>query len=399
MTADYPIRKIFQQFYPGYLEKHPSLSVEKRKTASAIMRCKTGELGFDVSICKDCGKILIHYASCNNRSCPCCQLPQEKKWIKLRQNEVVYGIAYYHVIFTLPDELNQLILGNFVLLCNLMFSCVHETLLTLCADRKYMGAKPGIMTVLHTWGQKLNFHPHIHVCLSGGGLTPSGQFVQTRHKGFLIPEAVIAAMFRGKYLAGVRKLHDEGRLCFHSTPELSDPKNWKDFINKLYSKRWLPFVKETFNGKGNAIEYLARYSYRSAISNARILSVTDRDVTFRYKDYKDNSIVKSRTVSGEDFIHLFLLHVLPKGFNRIRYAGYLTNCCKTRNLKQIHFLIGSIWEPSIYSRMNTAELMFHLFKNDICKCPHCSGKLIHYIRDRPWSKQKVYSGNIITATS
>ena len=279
MTADYPIRKIFQQFYPGYLEKHPSLSVEKRKTASAIMRCKTGELGFDVSICKDCGKILIHYASCNNRSCPCCQLPQEKKWIKLRQNEVVYGIAYYHVIFTLPDELNQLILGNFVLLCNLMFSCVHETLLTLCADRKYMGAKPGIMTVLHTWGQKLNFHPHIHVCLSGGGLTPSGQFVQTRHKGFLIPEAVIAAMFRGKYLAGVRKLHDEGRLCFHSTPELADAKNWKDFINKLYSKRWLPFVKETFNGKGNAIEYLARYSYRSAISNARILSVTDRDVT------------------------------------------------------------------------------------------------------------------------
>ena len=238
MTADYPIRKIFQQFYPGYLEKHPSLSVEKRKTASAIMRCKTGELGFDVSICKDCGKILIHYASCNNRSCPCCQLPQEKKWIKLRQNEVVYGIAYYHVIFTLPDELNQLILGNFVLLCNLMFSCVHETLLTLCADRKYMGAKPGIMTVLHTWGQKLNFHPHIHVCLSGGGLTPSGQFVQTRHKGFLIPEAVIAAMFRGKYLAGVRKLHDEGRLCFHSTPELADAKNWKDFINKDIRNRF-----------------------------------------------------------------------------------------------------------------------------------------------------------------
>ena len=356
------------------------------------MRCKTGELGFDVSRCKDCGKIFIHYASCNNRSCPCCQVPQEQRWIKLRQNEVVYGIAYYHVIFTLPSELNALILGNFTLLCNLLFSCIHETLLTLCSDRQYMGAKPGILSVLHTWGQKLNFHPHVHVCLSGGGMTSTGQFVQTRHKGFLIPEAVIAAMFRGKYLAGLKQLHDKGRLTFQNAPKLADLKNWQTFIDKLYSKRWLPFVKETFNGKGNAIQYLARYSYRSAISNARILSVNEKEVTFRYKDYKDHCIEKTLTVSGENFIGMFLLHVLPKGFNRIRYAGYLTNCSKTKNLKRIHLLIGSIWEPSRFAKMNISGLILHLFGKDICKCPKCSGVLIHYIRDRPWAKREVLSG-------
>ena len=165
-----------------------------------------------------------------------------------------------------------------------------------------MGAKPGILSVLHTWGQKLNFHPHVHVCLSGGGISSTGQFVQTRRKGFLIPEAVIASMFRGKYLAGLKRLHDEGKLTFQTSPKLADLKNWQTFIDTLYHKRWLPFVKETFNGKGNAIQYLARYSYRSAISNARILSVTDKEVTFRYKDYNDHCIEKTLTVSGENFI-------------------------------------------------------------------------------------------------
>lgn len=379
----YPIRDIFRRFYPEYLEQHPYISEEQKKTAVSIMQCKTGELGYNVSYCEDCGFPVIHAVSCNNRSCPCCQSSLEKKWELERNTELIPGIAYFHVVFTVPHELNTLIRSNAKLLLNLQFKCVQDTLLTLCKDSKFLGAKPGIISVLHTWGQRLSFHPHIHVCISGGGITPAGQFVETKHKGFFLPEAAIASMFRGKYLCSLKKLYINGELNFFQNEELMDPSAWESFIEMLFAKKWIPFIKETFNGKGNAIRYLARYSFRTAIANSRICQITETHVSFKYKDYADGSKEKVLCVKGTDFIGLFLQHILPKRFNRMRFSGYLSNCKKTQNLKLIHLLRNTIYKGNPYRKMNTAELILVLYEKDICKCPECSGKMIHFPRGLP----------------
>ena len=381
----YPIRDAFRGFYDSFLEAHPGLDAEKRKAAECIMKCKTGELGYNISICEDCGNQVIHSVSCNNRSCPSCQAALERKWEAERNTELIRDIAYYHVVFTVPHELNVLIRYNIGLLLNLMFKCVQDTLITLCADPRYMGAKPGIISVLHTWGQTLSFHPHIHVCISGGGITPAGQFTETRHKGFFIPEAVIADMFRGKYLCALKKLYDSDELDLSHSEHLKQPGKWKRFIDHLFMIRWLPFVKETFNGKGNAVRYLARYSFRTAIANSRILSVDGESVSFRYKDYADGCREKTMTLKGQDFIGRFLAHILPPGFHRMRLSGYLANCRKTENLKLIHRLRNSIYEGNPYRSMKTAELLLALFNRDICTCTECSGRLVPFARGVPLS--------------
>ena len=347
------------------------------------MHCKTGDLGYNVSYCEDCGFPMIHTVSCNNRSCPCCQAPLEKKWELERNTELIAGIAYFHVVFTIPHELNDLVKANPKPLLDLQFKCVQDTLLTLCADPKFLGAKPGIICVLHTWGQKLSFHPHTHVCVSGGGITPAGQFVETKHKGFFLPKEVIATMFRGKYLCALKKLYEKGMLDLSNTSELKDPSRFQVFIDRLFLKHWLPFVKETFNGRGNAIRYLARYSFRTAIANSRITKITDTHVTFRYKDYADGGKEKHLTVNGTDFIGLFLQHVLPKGFNRVRFSGYLTNCRKTENLKLIHQLRYTVYTGDPFRGIRIAELLMTLYGKDICNCPECSGRMIRLPRGMP----------------
>lgn len=383
----YPIREAFRGFYPSYAASH-KVSAVQAKAAACISACKTGELGYNVSFCESCGHIRMHASSCNNRSCPNCQAPQEQKWIMARNSELVTGWAYFHSVFTVPFELNDLIYCNQKLLYNLMFSCTSNTLITLCRDRKYLGATPGIVMVLHTWGQKLNFHPHIHCCLSGGGLTDSGQLAQSRHDGFLIPKEVVGRVFRGKFLEKLKNYYDKGALSFDGAcRKLRNRYEWKEFIDLLYSKSWIPFIKETFNGNGNAIKYLARYAYRTAISNSRICDVGDDSVTFRYKDYADNNKQKLKTVTGDEFIRMFLMHILPKGFSRVRFSGYLSNCCKTKKLKLIHKLKNTVFTPNPIKGKSMAELMLLLYKRDICICPECNGNLILFPRGRPLPKQ------------
>ncbi len=382
-NKEYLIRTAFQKFGQAFLEAHQNIEPEKFKALRLISMCKTGELGYNISICEECGHQVIHAVSCNNRSCPCCQAPLASKWERERNTELIEEIAYFHVVFTMPHELNDLIRHNCELLLNLMFKCVQDTLLTLCADRKYMGAKPGIISVLHTWGQTLSFHPHIHVCISGGGITPSRQFVETKHKGFFLPKEVIAKMFRGKYLCGLKKLFDDNKLNLSHAEHLKDPHKWKDFIDPLFEKHWIPFVKETFNGKGNAIRYLARYSYRTAIANSRIASVDDETVTFRYKDYADNNAEKQMTVKGTDFIGLYLQHVLPPKFHRFRFSGYLTNSQKKKNLRLIHELRNTVYLGNPFQKMNTVNLLRTLYGIDICICQKCSGKMRSLPRGTP----------------
>lgn len=380
---EYPVRKSFQTFYSSYASSH-SISSEQSKAASCISECKTGTLGYNISFCESCGHIEVHACSCNNRNCPCCQSPQEQKWIRARNSELIEGCAYYHSIFTVPFELNDLIFQNQKILYSLMFHCTSETLLTLCRNKQHLGATPGIIMVLHTWGQQLNFHPHIHCCLSGGGLTESGQFTESRHKGFLLPKGAVGKMFRGKFMEELKIYHEKGLLSLNGKcSKLRNHYNWKEFTDSLYEKTWIPFIKETFNGNGNAITYLARYAYRTAISNSRITSVTDKSVTFRYKDYADNGTSKSKTVTGDEFIGLFMQHVLPKGFSRVRFSGFLSNCCKTKKLKLIHKLRNTVFIPNPVKGKTMAELMLLLYNRDICTCPQCSGHVIQFPRGRP----------------
>ncbi|MBO5599221.1 MAG: IS91 family transposase [Oribacterium sp.] len=384
-TDPYPIRGIFQKFFPAYLEEHPDLPMYKYKTAQCIMKCKTGELGYNASVCDECGNVVIHAVSCNNRSCPCCQAPLEKKWEASRNTELIDGTAYFHVVFTIPHELNRLYMLNMKEMTNLFFRTVHETLIELCADRKFMGAKPGIVSVLHTWGQKLNFHPHLHICVSGGGITPDGKFVETGHKGFFIPQQVLSASFKGRFMRELKLLYETGQMKLPHESHLGEPDRWKVFVDSLYAKRWMPFVKETFNGKGNAIRYLARYSYRTAIANSRIISISEKDVTFSYKDYADGNRQKTMTVSGMEFIELFLQHILPPRLNRMRMAGYLCNCKKSYNLWLIHRLRHSAYNGNPYKNMKMRELMISLFDRDICKCPACSSMMRILPRGMPKS--------------
>lgn len=386
VVTQYPIREIFQKFYPDYAGLH-SVNEQQAKAANCISKCKSGLLGYNISDCKECGHAQIHAVSCNNRDCPSCQAPLEKKWVMERESELIEGIAYYHVIFTVPHELNDLIYENQKLLYHLLFSCASDTLITLCRDKKYMGATPGIVSVLHTWGQQMNFHPHLHIALSGGGINPAGNFIETRRKGFIIPEQVIAKMFRGKYLDSLKKYHDSGKLSFNGKcAPLRNSYNWQEFIDTLYSKKWCPFVKETFNGNGNALEYLARYAYRTAISNNRIESISENEVSFRYTDYADSNKKKTKTVSGEEFIRLFLLHVLPKGCHRVRFSGYLSNCRKTKELKHIHKLRGTIYFGNPVKGKGVADLMLLLYGIDINLCPVCRQRMMNSRGMHPPSK-------------
>lgn len=378
----YPIRTAFQTFYPDYAATHRT-SLLQDKTADCIAACKTGYLGYTIEECPDCGYMKIHARSCNNRNCPCCQAPMEQKWIMERNSELIFGMAYYHVVFTLPHELNPLILENQKTLYNLLFSAASDTLITLCRDKKYMGALPGIISVLHTWGQKLNFHPHLHVMLSGGGITPDQRLVQTKHKGFIIPVKVIGRMFRGKFMRALKKLYDSKALCLTgAVRKFSDPKHWQALIDSLYRKDWIPFIKETFNGNGNAVQYLARYAYRTAISNARVSDVTAETVTVSYKDYADNSRKKQMVLRGTEFIRRFMLHVLPKGVHRVRFSGYLSNCKKTKCLTLIGNLTRTPYAGNPTKGKCMSELLEMIYGTNSCVCPTCKTRMILYQKIR-----------------
>lgn len=362
------IQEIFHLGYPQYCNHfHPS--AQQDKAAFSIMNCKSGKLGCNLSVCEDCGHSETHPNSCRNRHCPCCQAVLKELWIDSRKAEVI-DAPYFHVVFTLPAELNPLIYANQSLLYSLLHKCVSETLLELSADSDYLGAVPGIIQILHTGGEKLNFHPHIHCIVSGAGLTKTKQFKRSS-KGFFIPVKVLASKFRGKFLAKLNGLYISNKLAFTSScEELRNSYNWNEFKDSLYTKQWIPFIKETFNGFGNAIDYLGRYTHRVAISNSRIKSVTNTHVTFSAKDYRTNEI-NDITITHMEFIRRFLMHVLPPGFQKIRYYGFLNNRYKKVNLKLICKLTGKELFKSLYNGLNCEDLLLAIWNVNVHICPNC----------------------------
>lgn len=363
------IQKIWAHSYDDYCSSGHFQSDIQKKASSAIMNCKSGNLGCNVSQCTECGHTEVHNNSCRNRNCPNCQAVLKEIWIDKRRAEVIDS-PYFHVVFTIPHELNDLIYSNQELLYSLLHRCSSETLLELSSDKKYLGAAPGIIQILHTWGQELNFHPHIHCIISGGGLSADKK-LRKCGRSFFIPVKVLAAKFRGKFLDNLQKLHTKEKLVFSSSCSfLKNHYEWNEFKDRLYKKEWCPYIKETFNGFGNAIEYLGRYTHRIAITNSRIKEVTDTMVTFSARDYKTGAM-KDITLEHTEFIRRFLMHVLPSGFQKIRYYGFLNNRMKKQNLKTIFKQQGYQMFRQLYAGMSMAELLKAVWDYDITICPEC----------------------------
>ena len=366
----YKIRQIFDSAYETYSAQAPYLSDVQKKAARAILNCKSGKLGCNFSQCTDCGHMEVHNNSCRNRNCPNCQAVQKEIWVDKRRAEVI-DASYFHVVFTLPHELNPLLYCNQELLYGLLHRCCADTLLELSADKKWLGATPGIIQVLHTWNQELDYHVHMHCIVSGGGLTKDGKILKSS-KSFFIRTEVLRDKFKGKYMAYLSSLYENGSLAFSSSCEkLRNSYHWKEFKNKLHDMDWCPYIKETFNGFGNAIEYLGRYTHKIAISNSRILDLDHETVTFSARGIKPGDPKRQITLKHTEFIRRYLMHVLPAGFQKIRYYGFLNNRMKSRNLKVICKIQGGLRFRQRFAGMSMAELLKAVWNFDICVCPEC----------------------------
>lgn len=367
---DLKIQNIWRFSYADYSQSAHFQSETQKKASRAILACKSGRLGVNVSECTSCGHMEFHNNSCRNRNCPNCQAVLKEIWVDRRRAEVIDS-PYFHVVFTLPHELNPLIYCNQKLLYGLLHQCCAQTLLELSADKKYLGAQPGIIQVLHTWNQELDYHVHMHCIISGGGLTPDRK-LRKSSANFFIPVRVLRDKFKGKYLALLDALRRQKKLTFSSAcSALQKESNWKAFKDLLYGKDWCPYIKETFNGFGNAIEYLGRYTHRIAISNNRILSVTETDVTFSARGKKAGDPKRRITLSHTEFIRRFLLHVLPPGFQKIRYYGFLNHRMKSKNLNVIFKLQGGQRFRQRYAGLSIAELLKAIWNVDLNICPRC----------------------------
>jgi len=372
--TDFTVQDIFNVFYARYEERYNPSGIQ-RKTAWSIMNCKTGGMGANVSVCEDCGTIHIHLNSCRNRCCPMCQELPKQKWIDARQEDVL-DAPYFHVVFTLPEELNAVIYSNQKLLYDAMYHAVSGTLDELCADKKYLGAKIGYICVLHTWGSAMNYHPHIHCIVLGGGLDNKNHWADCGEK-FFLPVKVLSRKFRGKYLEEMKELWEAGKLKFFGSAEkYRNHYTFKELLSNCYEKEWIPHSKKTFNGAQSVIKYLGKYTHRIAISNHRIKCINGEMVTFMVKDYVSSGSWKEETINGMEFIRRFLMHVPPKRFVRIRHYGLLSSRIKRKKLTLCRNLLGCKKYISQLKEMKTPEILKKLYGIDILHCKECGGKMI-----------------------
>ena len=367
------IQDIFNRFYPSYIE-HYSPSAIQVKTAHNIINCKTGAYGSNISICEDCGKIHIHHNSCRNRCCPMCQAIPKELWMDARREDVL-DAPYFHLVFTVPDILNPVNFSNQKLLYDALYHAASATISELAADTKYLGAKVGYICILHTWGSEMNFHPHIHTILLGGGLTVKNQW-KDNGNDFFLPIRVISKVFRGKYLDELKLLWKEEKLQFYGSSEkYRNHYIFQELLDTCYTMEWIPYCKKTFNGAQSVINYLGKYTHRIAISNYRIISMDEQTVTFSVKDYHNEGKWKNLTLSGIEFIRRFLMHVPPKRFVRIRHYGLLCSRTKNKKLTLCRNLLGCQKYLSKLREMEKPEILEHLYGIKVCICKTCGGHL------------------------
>lgn len=366
----FEVADIFREYGESYRSKH-TVPPPHLKIMSAIEVCRTKYLGGHLDKCDSCGFEQNAYNSCRNRHCPKCQTLTKERWLEDRKSELL-PVGYFHEVFTLPHELNPLILHNKEVIYGLLFKAVSETLLEFGVNPKHLGGKTGFLCILHTWDQKMLCHIHLHIVIPAGAVS----FDETRwihpREDYLFPVKALSKKFRGKFLDFLKNEFKEGKLVF---PEKTDhpgmSKGFSGLINRLWKKDWVVYSRKPFAGPEKVLEYLGRYTHKVAISNHRIVSVDKSKVTFTYRDRRDSDKVKKTTITAEKFISRFLLHVLPKGFMKIRYFGFLSNRDKKANVNLCKVLLGHPPELMEKTKKSINEIMMELTGTDISLCPSC----------------------------
>jgi hypothetical protein len=336
------VADIFRRDGAAYRAAHEaSMSTAQRRVMQAIEACRTAALGGHLEECdnENCRHQRISYNSCANRHCPKCQSLARAAWIDDRKAELLQT-PYFHVVFTLPEEVAAVAYQNKAVLYNLLFAATAETLCTIAADPKHLGAQIGFFAVLHTWGQTLGHHPHLHCVVPGGGLSADGQHWVACRAGFFLPVRVLSRYFRRRFLELLEQAFDRGELEFFSALQpLREREAFRRYLEPLRQKEWIVYAKAPFAGPEQVLDYVGRYTHRVAISNNRLLDIENGQVNFRYKDYRDRDAQKTMTLEAAEFIRRFLLHVLPQGFHRIRYYGFMGNRRRHENLAQCRKLL------------------------------------------------------------
>ena len=328
---------IFRQHGPAFRQAH-SLPLHQHRLMQAIETCRTPLLGGSVEWCAHCRYEHIQYRSCRNRHCPKCQGEARAKWLHERTAELL-PVPYFHVVFTVPEQIASIGYHNPDVVYDILFRTVSRTLLTIARDPKHLGASIGFFAVLHTWGQNLHLHPHLHCVVPGGGLTPDGQWAACR-PGFFLPVRVLSRLFRRLFLQALRQAHADGRLHFFGDRQvLRDRDTFRRHLVPLGNVEWVVYAKPPFGGPRQVLEYLGRYTHRVAISNQRLRTLEAGRVSFAYKDYRHPQKRKVMTLDSDEFIRRFLLHALPRGFQRIRYYGFLANCHRAERLQKCRELL------------------------------------------------------------
>lgn len=329
-----------------FFERNRSwLGIQRLSVLRAILRCRTAALGGHIDNCPRCGYQAISYNSCRNRHCPKCQAQARQRWLAARETEVL-GVPYFHVVFTIPHELNPLCQYNPEVLYGLLFQASAATLLEVAADPKHLGAEIGFLSILHTWGSNLLLHPHVHCAIPAGGLSPDHtRWVHPRYP-FFLPVKVLSRVFRGKFIAGLRRAYRRKKLRFHGPiAALEDPKLFTSFLRTVFRQDWVVYAKPAFGGPTQVLRYLGRYTHRVAISNHRLLAFDGERVTFRWKDYAHGGKQRKMTLSATEFLRRFSQHILPRGFVRIRQYGFLATRHRTAKLALSRQLLAIAPKP------------------------------------------------------
>jgi Putative transposase/Transposase zinc-binding domain len=369
------VADVFRRYGDTYRQQHgASMSVAQWRVMNAIEVCRTAALGGHLERCDQCGYERNAFNSCRDRHCPKCQCLARAQWIEERQSELL-EVPYFHVVFTVPEEIAAIAYQNKEVVYGILFQATAETLKTIAADPKHLGAEIGFFAVLHSWGQNLQFHPHLHCVVPGGGLSPDGKRWISCRPNFFLHVHVLSRLFRRLFLKALQHEFDSGKLqLFNALESLRERRTFVQLLDRLKAREWVVYAKRPFAGPQQVLDYVGRYTHRVAISNHRLLDIEDGQVHFEWKDYRDGGRVKTMTLSADEFIRRFLLHVLPNGLQRIRYYGFLGNRYRKEKLEQCRRLLGM---PTPVELTKSTEKDYRdryeeLTGNSLHQCPQCN---------------------------
>ena len=370
----------------AYCASH-SVTHDQERVINDVLNCRTPALGGHVEQCDQCPYTRVRYHSCRNRHCPKCQSLARAKWVEARQAELL-PVEYFHVVFTIPEQLRRIAYYNRKVVYNILFQATAETLATIARDPRHLGAEIGFFAVLHTWGQNLLHHPHLHCVVPGGGLSPDGERWVSSKPGYFLCVEVLSALFRRLFLEKLMTAYRKGKLRFFGElTELRKQPRFSQYLAPLRKAAWVVYAKAPFGGPEQVLAYLGRYTHRVAISNQRLLNVTDGEVTFQWKDYRAKGREKSRvmTLTSEEFIRRFLIHVLPRGFQRIRFFGMLANRHRKARLAKCRTLLASSMADVLPPADACPRPLQPVTEDSLRCCPRCGkGKMVRVFELLPW---------------